>query len=238
MLHASSDVRELTRSLPRDVYIRRKNNHPGGQHYCSRTIWATYGLHMGHIWGPVLQHMELFQHMGKKILQKAQHMGNIWVSFSNIWGCFETYRSFLKHMGLFRNIWGLSETYGAFRERSLFLFLTCHIASFRYMNFFFLKSFANHKPGLFPIFLTKKNVYWKFQGEPETCFLPVKAGKPPAKNFKLILRLRFCQFVCTCILRRRRPDCDLVWFFELRRGRLKSARMRKFKMSAARPQRY
>ena len=71
------------------------------EHYCSRNIWATYGLHMGHIWGPVLQHMELFQHMGKKILQKAQHMGNIWVSFSNIWGSFETYRSFLKHMGPF-----------------------------------------------------------------------------------------------------------------------------------------
>ena len=53
---------------------------------------------MGHIWGPVLQHMELFQHMGKKILQKAQHMGNIWVFFSNIWGSFEIYRSFLKHM--------------------------------------------------------------------------------------------------------------------------------------------
>ena len=79
-----------------------------GAHYCSRNIWATYGLHMGHIWGPVLQHMELFQHMGKKILQKAQHMGNIWVSFSNIWGSFETYRSFLKHMGPFWNIWGLS----------------------------------------------------------------------------------------------------------------------------------
>ena len=57
-------------------------------------IWATYG-------GPGLQHMELFQHMGKKILQKAQHMDNIWVSFSNIWGSFETYRSFLKHMGPF-----------------------------------------------------------------------------------------------------------------------------------------
>ena len=91
---------------------------------------------------------------------------------------------------------------------------------------------------MFPIFLPKKNVYWKFQGEPETCFLPSKLEirKPPAKNFKLILRLRFCQFVGLRILRRRRPDCglDLVWFFELRRGRLKSARMRKFKMSAAR----
>ena len=51
------------------------------------------------------------------------------------------------------------------------------------------------------------------------------------------MRLRFCQIVC--VLRRRRPDCglDLVWFFELRRGRLKSARMRKFKMSAARSRR-
>ena len=104
---------------------------PTGIHYCSRNIWATYGLHMGHIWGPGLQHMELFQHMGKKILQKA----NIWATYGSL---FQTYGVLLKHIGPFWNTWGLSETYGAFRERSLFLFPTCHIALFRYMSFFSL----------------------------------------------------------------------------------------------------
>ena len=203
---------------------------PIDTHYCSRNIWATYGLHMGHIWGPVLQHMELFQHMGKKILQKAQHMGNIWVSFSNIWGSFETYRSFLKHMGPFWNIWGLSwKVFVSFSDLP-----HCIIPVYEF--FFFLKSFANHKSGLFPIFLPKKNVCWKFQGEPETCFLPSKLEPESHSSWS-------CERDCVsarsyayyaddaptvaCGL-------DLVWFFELRRGRLKSARMRKFKMSAAR----
>ena len=189
---------------------------------------------MGHIWGRGLQHMELFQHMGKKILQKAQHMGNIWVSFSNIWGSFETYRSFLKHMGPFWNIWGLSETYGAFRERSLFLFPTCHIALFRYTSFFSQK-FCLSQIRPVPDISAKEKRLLEVSGRAWNLFSTIKGGKPPAINFKLILRLRFCLPV-RCTLRRRRPDrgLDLVWFFELRRGRLKSARMRKFKMSAAR----
>ena len=116
--------------------------------YVAHKVWTQSLLqpnHMGHIWAAYGPHMGTwfaaygaFSTYGEKILQKAQHIGNIWVSFSNIWGSSETYRSFLKHMGPFRNIWGLSETYGAFRERSLFLFPTCHIALFRYMSFFSL----------------------------------------------------------------------------------------------------
>ena len=36
------------------------------------TLLAAFGLHIG----TCLQHMGLFQHMGKKIPQKGQHMGN------------------------------------------------------------------------------------------------------------------------------------------------------------------
>ena len=46
--------------------------------------WATYGEHMGHIWGPGLQHMGLFSTYGEEMLPGAQHMGNLWVIFSNI----------------------------------------------------------------------------------------------------------------------------------------------------------
>ena len=81
--------------------------------------------------------------------------------------------------------------------KGLCFFFRPAIALFRYMSFFSLKSFANHKSGLFPIFLPKKNVYWKFQGEPETCFLP---SNLESHHFKLILRLRFCQFICICAL--------------------------------------
>ena len=123
-------------------------------------IWATYGDLFCNIWS-------FFNIWGRKSFRKH----NIWATYGSL---FQTYGVLLKHIGPFWNIWGLSETYGAFRERSLFLFPTCHIALFRYMSFFFLKSFANHKSGLFPIFLPKKNVCWKFQGEPETCFLPSK----------------------------------------------------------------
>ena len=127
-------------------------------------IWAAYGPHMG----PGLQHMELFQHMGKKILQKAQHMGNIWASFSNIRGSFKTYRSFLKHMGPF--VKGVC---------FLFRLDTLHYSGI--MFFLSLKSFANHKSGLFPIFLLNKNVCWKFLGEPETRFLPSNLESHPLK---------------------------------------------------------
>ena len=184
---------------------------------------------MGHIWGPVLQHMELFQHMGKKILQKAQHMGNIWVSFSNIWGSFETYRSFLKHMGPFWNIWGLSwKVFVSFSDLP-----HCIIPVY---EFFFSQKFCQSQIRPVPDISAEEKRLLEVSGRAWNLFSSIKAGnlRPPLKfQVGLATRLRFCQIVC--VLRRRRPDCglDLVWFFELRRGRLKSARMRKFKMSAA-----
>ena len=70
---------------------RKKPVAVGPLHYCSRNIWATYGLHMGHIWGPVLQHMELFSTYGEENPSESttygQHMG-----------------LFFKHMGFFWNI--------------------------------------------------------------------------------------------------------------------------------------
>ena len=69
-------------------------------HYCSRNLWATYGEHMGHIWGPGLQHMGLFSTYGE---EKA--------SGSATYG--EPMGHFFKHMGLFSNKWGPPETYGA-----------------------------------------------------------------------------------------------------------------------------
>ena len=58
---------------------------------------------MGHIWGPGLQHMGLFQHMGKKMLPQAQHMANLLVIFSNICG------ALFNHIGASWSIWGLSQ---------------------------------------------------------------------------------------------------------------------------------
>ena len=159
-------------------------------HYCSRNIWATYGLHMGHIWGPGLPLMELFQHMGKKILQKAQHMGNIWVSFSNIWGSFETYRSFLKHMGPFWNIWaGLSwKVFVSFADLP-----HCIIPVY---EFFFSQKFCQSQIRPVPNISAKEKRLLEVSGRAWNLISTIKAGKPPAKNFKLILRLRFCEFVC------------------------------------------
>ena len=172
-------------------------------HYCSRNIWATYGLHMGHIWGPGLQHMELFQHMGKKILQKAQHMGNIWVSLSNIWGSFETYRSFLKHMGPFWNIWGLSwKVFVSFSDLP-----HCIIPVYEF--FFFSQKLRLSQIRPVPDISAKENRLLEVSGRAWNLFSTIKGGKPPAKNFKLILRLRFCQLVC--IIRRRRRAPTVAW---------------------------
>ena len=165
-------------------------------------IWAAYGPHMGTWFATYGAFSTYGEENPSESTTYGQHMG-----------LFFKHRGFFWNICPFWNIWDLSETYGAFRERSLFLFPTCHIALFRYVSFFFLKSFANHKSGLFPIFLPKKKRLLEVPGRAWNLFSTIKAGKPPAKNFKLILRLRFCQFIC----RRRRPDCglDLVWFFEL-----------------------
>ena len=88
-------------------------------------IWATYGDLFCNIWS-------FFNIWWRKSFRKH----NIWATYGSL---FQTYGVLLKHIGPFWNIWGLSETYGAFRERSSFLFPTCHIALFRYMSFFFLK---------------------------------------------------------------------------------------------------
>ena len=86
------------------------------------------GKHMGHIWGPGLQHMGLFQPMGKKMLPEAQHIGNLWVIFSNIWGPFQTYRGLLKHMGPL----SMEQKYmpGDLFNFSLFFFLLFYHLSF------------------------------------------------------------------------------------------------------------
>ena len=135
--------------------------------------------HMGHIWAACGPHMGTwfatygaFSTYGEENPSESttygQHMGNIWASFSNIWGSFKTYRSFLKHMGPF--VKGLC---------FLFRLDTLHYSGI--MFFFSLKSFANHKSGLFPIFLQNKNVCWKFLGEPKTRFIPSNLESHPLK---------------------------------------------------------
>ena len=90
------------------------------------------------------------EHNNNKIIQKAQHMDNIWASFSNIWGSFETYRFFLKHMGPFVN-------------DLCFLVRLATLHSSGIIIFFSLKSSANHKSGLFSIFCKGKTSIGSFR---------------------------------------------------------------------------
>ena len=132
-------------------------------------IWATYGDLFCNIWS-------FFNIWGRKSFRKH----NIWATYGSL---FQTYGVLLKHIGPFWNIWGLSETYGAFRERSLFLFPTCHIALFRYMSFFFSQKFCQSQIRPVPDISAEEKRLLEVSGRAWNLFSTIKAGtgKPPLK---------------------------------------------------------
>ena len=142
---------------PRKAYFELQSHTTAAETYGPHMgcIWATYGDLVCNIWS-------FFNIWGRKSFRKH----NIWATYGSL---FQTYGVLLKHIGPFWNIWDLSETYGAFlKHMGPFVKGLCFFfrpATLHYSGiwvFFSLKSFANHKSGLFPIFLPKKNVYWKF----------------------------------------------------------------------------
>ena len=123
-------------------------------------------------------------------------------------------------MGPFWNIWGLS-------WKVLFLFPTCHIALFRYMSFFFSQKFCQSQIRPVPDISAEEKRLLEVSGRAWNLFSTIKAGtgKPPLK-FQVDLATAFLpDRVRTTPTTPRLatvawPGLDLVWFFELRRGRL------------------
>ena len=181
-------------------------------------IWATYGDLFCNIWS-------FFNIWGRKSFRKH----NIWATYGSL---FQTYGVLLKHIGPFWNIWGLSwKVFVSFSDLP-----HCIIPVW---VFFFSKVLPITNQACSRYFCRRKTSVGSFRESLKPVFYH--------QSWNRKATAKISSWSCDCVSARSRAyytddaraptsDCglDLVWFFELRRGRLKSARMRKFKMSAAR----
>ena len=150
-------------------------------------IWAAYGPHMGTWFAAYGAFSTYGEENPSESTTYGQHMG----LFFKHMGSSETYRSFLKHMEPFRNIWGLLwKVFVSFSDLP-----HCIIPVYELFSLSKVLPITNQACSRY--FCQRKTSIGSFRESLKPVFYHQSWNwKATRTIFKLILRLRSCQFVC------------------------------------------